>query len=70
MRGQLTINGWSHFRGARLRPGVISNVYRHSETGWFAQEVFRGPANKFAFLTVHDETGKCVGTCKSVQELP
>jgi hypothetical protein len=49
---------------------VISNVYRHSETGWFAQEVFRGPANKFAFITVHDETGKCVGTCRSVQELP
>lgn len=70
MKGTLTFNGWSLLRSHKLRPGLISNSYRHSETQWTAQEVYRGINNTFAFLSVHDETGKCVGTCKSVKELP
>lgn len=69
MRGQITLNGWSHFRGVRLRPGLISNSYRNQE-GWFAQEVFRGPKNILVGLQVLDEKNQFVGMVKSVEELP
>jgi hypothetical protein len=70
MKGTLTLNGWSLLRSHRLRPGLISNSYRHAQTNWTAQEVYRGANNQLAFLSVHDETGKCIGTVKSVKELP
>lgn len=70
MRGQIQIDGWSHFRGHRLRPGLISNIYRHSATGWTAQEVYQGQSDRLLFLIIHDEKGERIGTCQSVKELP
>lgn len=69
MRGQLQLNGWSHFRGTRLRPGLISNVYRNQE-GWMAQEVFRGKNNQCIGLQVLDEKGQFVGMVSDVASLP
>lgn len=70
MKGTLTYNGWSLLRSTRLRPGLISNSYRHAQTGWTAQEVYRGGHNKLAFIQVLDEKGKQVGTVASMKELP
>jgi hypothetical protein len=70
MRGTLTFNGWSHSFGKVLRPGLISNHYRHADTKWTAEELFRGTDRRPFAIAVKDETGSHIGIVKSVKELP
>lgn len=69
MRGTIEINGWSHHRTIRLRPGLFSEVYKNRE-GWTAHEVFAGGNNHLLGLVVYDEKGKSQGTVQSTSELP
>lgn len=66
---RLEFNGWRFSHNIRLRPGVISNVYRNRE-GWSAETMFQGSSNRYIGLIVRDEKGKSLGLVKNVSDLP
>lgn len=66
---KIILNHWFHEGRIRLRPGLVSNLYRRQD-GWMAQEMFRGPQNQFMGLLITDSAGKFVRMAKGIEDLP
>ena len=66
----LTINGWRLVKSVQVCHGCIEAYYKHSQTGWTARELHRGPKNSRIGILVIDENGKSQGLVKRVTDLP